>query len=35
MVTKRIGIDLGTARVLVFERGGGVVLEEPAVVALA
>ncbi len=35
MVTKRLGIDLGTARVLVFERGRGIVLEEPAVVALA
>ncbi len=32
--TKRIGIDLGTANVLVFERGKGVVLDEPAVVAL-
>ena len=34
MVTKRLGIDLGTAHVLVFERGRGIVLEEPAVVAL-
>jgi rod shape-determining protein MreB len=32
--TKRIGIDLGTANVLVFEHGKGVVLDEPAVVAL-
>ena len=34
MLTKRIGIDLGTANVLVFERGAGIVLSEPAVVAL-
>ena len=34
MVTKRLGIDLGTAHVLVYERGRGIVLEEPAVVAL-
>ena len=34
MFTKRIGIDLGTANVLVFEHGRGVVLDEPAVVAL-
>ena len=34
MITKRLGIDLGTTRVLVFESGKGIVLEEPAVVAL-
>ena len=34
MFAKRIGIDLGTANVLVYERGRGVVLDEPAVVAL-
>ena len=34
MLTKRLGIDLGTAHVLVCERRRGVVLEEPAVVAL-
>jgi rod shape-determining protein MreB len=34
MLTKRIGIDLGTANVLVYEQGRGVVLDEPAVVAL-
>ncbi len=34
MFTRRIGIDLGTANVLVFEQGRGVVLDEPAVVAL-
>ena len=35
MLFKRIGIDLGTANVLVYERGRGVVLNEPSVVALA
>ena len=35
MLSKRIGIDLGTANVLVYEAGRGVVLEEPAVVAIA
>ena len=35
MFTKRIGIDLGTANVLVYERGRGVVINEPSVVALA
>jgi len=32
---KKIGIDLGTANILVSVRGQGVVLNEPAVVALA
>jgi len=32
---KRIGIDLGTANVLVYERGRGVIVNEPSVVALA
>jgi rod shape-determining protein MreB len=31
---KRIGIDLGTANVIVVEHGRGVVLDEPAVVAI-
>ena len=35
MLFKRIGIDLGTANVLVYERGKGVVINEPSVVALA
>jgi rod shape-determining protein MreB and related proteins len=35
MFSKRIGIDLGTANVLVVEYGRGVVLDEPAVVAIA
>jgi len=34
MFAKRIGIDLGTANVLVYEHGRGVVLDEPAVVAI-
>ena len=34
MLTKRIGIDLGTANVLVCERGNRIVLDEPAVVAI-
>ncbi len=32
---KKIGIDLGTANMLVAVRGQGIVLQEPAVVALA
>ncbi len=35
MLTRRLGIDLGTANVLVHEQGRGVVLDEPAVVAIA
>jgi len=31
--TKKIGIDLGTANILVFEKGKGIVLQEPSVVA--
>ena len=34
MLGKRIGIDLGTANVIVVEHGRGVVLDEPAVVAI-
>ena len=34
MLSRDIGIDLGTASVLVFVRGKGVVLREPSVVAL-
>ena len=33
-LSKKIGIDLGTANVLVFEEGKGVVLQEPSVVAM-
>ena len=32
---KQIGIDLGTANVLVFLRGRGVVINEPSVVAIS
>ncbi len=34
-LTKRIGIDLGTANILVYVKGEGIVIKEPAVVALA
>ena len=33
MFTKKIGIDLGTVNILVYEAGRGIVLEEPSVVA--
>lgn len=33
-LTKKIGIDLGTANILVFEKGRGIVLQEPSVVAM-
>jgi rod shape-determining protein MreB len=29
-----IGIDLGTASVIIYEKGEGIVLEEPSVVAV-
>jgi len=35
MFAKRVGIDLGTANVLVYVKGRGIVINEPAVVALA
>jgi rod shape-determining protein MreB len=35
MLAKRVGIDLGTANVLVYVKGRGIVINEPAVVALA
>lgn len=34
MGTKKVGIDLGTATVLVYSKGKGVVLQEPSVVAV-
>lgn len=34
MISKDIGIDLGTANVLIHVKGKGVVLDEPAVVAI-
>ncbi len=35
MFTRHIGIDLGTVNVLVYERGRGVVLQEPSLVAIS
>ncbi|MGH2586793.1 MAG: rod shape-determining protein, partial [Dehalococcoidia bacterium] len=35
MFAKKVGVDLGTANVLVYVRGTGIVINEPAVVALA
>ncbi len=35
MLPKRIGVDLGTANVLVYVKGRGIVINEPSVVALA
>ena len=34
MLSKRIGIDLGTANTLVYLAGEGIVLNEPTVVAV-
>jgi rod shape-determining protein MreB and related proteins len=34
-LSKRIGIDLGTANVVVYDRDRGIVLDEPSVVAIA
>ena len=34
MFSKDIGIDLGTASILVYVAGKGIVLQEPSVVAL-
>ena len=34
MKTKDIGIDLGTTSVLIYEKGNGIVLSEPSVVAV-
>jgi rod shape-determining protein MreB len=35
MLTRQIGIDLGTVNVLVFVRGRGIALREPSVVAIS
>ncbi|TMG05066.1 MAG: rod shape-determining protein, partial [Chloroflexi bacterium] len=35
MFGKRIGVDLGTANVLVYVKGRGIVINEPSVVAVA
>ena len=34
MFTKDIGIDLGTANVLIYVKGEGIVLNEPSIVAI-
>ncbi|MCA5244946.1 rod shape-determining protein, partial [Klebsiella pneumoniae] len=34
MFSRDIGIDLGTANVLIFVKGKGIVLNEPSVVAI-
>ena len=33
-LTRDIGIDLGTANILVYAKGQGIVLQEPSVVAV-
>ena len=35
MLSKHIGVDLGTVNVLVWVRGKGIILQEPSVVAIA
>ena len=35
MFSRKIGIDLGTVNVLVYEKGKGIVLQEPSVVAIS
>src|SRR3972149_7340248 len=35
MFGKRIGVDLGTANVLIYVKGKGIVIAEPSVVAVA
>ncbi len=35
MFTKHVGVDLGTANVLVYVRGQGIVINEPSMVALS
>ena len=34
MFSKDIGIDLGTANILIYIKGEGIVLNEPSVVAI-
>ena len=34
MIARDIGIDLGTANVLIYIRGKGIVLNEPSIVAI-
>jgi rod shape-determining protein MreB len=33
-LSKKIGIDLGTANILIYEKGKGIVVQEPSVVAI-
>jgi len=33
-LSKKIGIDLGTANILIYEKGKGIVIQEPSVVAI-
>ncbi len=33
-ISKKIGIDLGTASILVYEKGKGIIMKEPSVVAM-
>jgi rod shape-determining protein MreB len=35
MLTKHVGVDLGTVNVLVWVKGKGIILQEPSVVAIA
>lgn len=35
MLSRDLGIDLGTANILIFQKGRGIVLREPSVVAIA
>ena len=35
MFEKRIGIDLGTANILVHVKGRGIVVQEPSIVAVS
>ncbi|NCC55539.1 MAG: rod shape-determining protein, partial [Erysipelotrichia bacterium] len=34
LFTKEIGIDLGTANLLIYVKGEGIVVDEPSVVAI-
>ena len=34
LFTKEIGIDLGTANLLIYVKGQGIVIDEPSVVAI-
>lgn len=34
MFSRDVGIDLGTANVLIYVKGKGIVLDEPSVVAI-